>query len=367
MTTIYTMQGQFVSNGRTKVLRLQSDPTWIEAVNVTRLAQSSSTNFKFEWMQGMPQNSCIRYSRGGNPTYQRYDGFSRIGYPRPIRGSLKEVSRLGTAKSFASITSTNNSEKATIAAASGVNFNEFQRGDVVRIGSVTSSTKSTSFSWAGLDYIVADITVSSGNVSALGIAAPYGTSTTAATTAGTLFKVVTRDADYTEPVRDILHVENASGFVRLRLNTYHSYFKGATVKVKLPPVYGLTLNSTDGDEFTAVVTARSTNIDATNPVNTITLDYPWSNLTGTFVYPKMSDEPFTRARISSVGRLANLDTINDLRSARTSDYYVGIELAAGGSSGAPSAPAGFNNDVIAWRAGTANNYLNDPQEPYNIT
>lgn len=311
-------QGFFTSNGTPAVIQVRSGIDWIEVYNVTQInAQNANTGYQFYWQVGLPQGAALQYESNAGSTavninYLAANGFtiqdSSITTPGP------KVATTATTNVVRPVTSTGNTANlfvGSIARLSGIAAQPNICGIDFTVGAVITNT---SFQWA---YALAN---TPGAVGGAGF-----------------YQIIPFDPIYYPTRRYVIEITNAVQAV-VTTSVSHGYVPGMSVRLSVPPQFGMTQAN-----------GLLVNIVAVTPGTfTVNLD---TTAFSAFVYPGPGAVPFTNASCVPVGEETDgFSNPNLLDDATVNTAFIGVQLGAG-----INAPAGQNGDFILWKAGKSFN------------
>lgn len=323
-------QGRFTSAGSAVTVQLRNGFDWMKVYNVTQAAasQTAAVGVMYEWFRGFPQDYAWEWKKAGSGvaganlvTYNTSGGFTLLDSSLSPNGV---VNATVSAVSSASIPVVTNS-----------GTNGLVAGDIVRMLNVNNAAQI-----GGMDFTVGYNTLSSTTFSL-----DY-MSQMVAGTSGSWMKIK-YDALFYPRRRSITKITQASQAV-VTLSVTHGYKVGQLVRMVVPAAYGMSeMNGLQATIVAVNTTAASG--------NTITLNVD-SSAFSAFAFPVSADVPFSPAEVVPMGEDtadALSQGVDILSDATVNTGYIGMRLAAGVNS-----PAGSNNDLIYWMAGTSFNVDN---------
>jgi len=338
MNNTIIQQGSFVSNQNNQFLQIRSGVDWIETYNYTQAlaVQIAPVGVKFYWQKGMPAGSAFETTKGVLGAAGEFvvatGGFTPLDTTVTPMGTL-----------YTDITAVSNAAIPVVTSALATAANGLTPGDVVRLTNVVGGRQIS-----GMDFTIGYSTPVPGNPIAGTFSLEYMPQMVAATT-GNWQKVNNGSfgAPFYPARRFITAVSQAAQAV-IRLSVRHRYVVGQKVRVSIPAAYGMTLPPT-------IATIVAVNTATASTGNTITVDIDTTGL-APFVFPltAVAAVGMNFAQVVPVGEdtsQALLSGTNILSDATVNDSSYGILLAGG----TVDTPAGMNNDVIYWRAGTSFN------------
>jgi hypothetical protein len=325
-TNTVLLQGNFTSGGVAVNIPLRCGIDWMRVYNTTQAAASQTTaiGVEYYWQAGFPAAAAWEYKKGGSAnaganliSYNTTGGFTYYDSSLVNYGVINSTT---TAISTASI---------PVATNSGTNG--LSAGQVVRILNQVGAPQ-----FGGYDMTVGVNTLSSTTFSL-----DFMPQLSVAGTSGS-WMLINSDPIFYPPHRYITAI-TSSGFTTLvTFSVRHNYTVGQIVRFNVSDAFGMTqINGLQGTILS---------VDNTGASNDIEVDIDSASFTD-FSFPLAADYPFTPASATPVGQ----DTAytiseggNILADATDNIATIGIILAAGVNS-----PAGSDDDVIFWQAGTA--------------
>lgn len=321
------LQGSFVSTGSSVYIPLRSGVTWMRVQNLTQLtaAQTVAVGVEYEWSINFPDSEAkiahfksnavnaanlIQYITTAGAGFKLYDSSNQT--PGALVSTITAISN------------------AAIPVVTNTGVNGLAAGDVVRLVNIVGGQQLGGY----------DFTVGYNTLSATTFSLDYMAQIVAATTGS--FRKINFNPIFYPRHRYITKITAAQQAV-VTMSVTHGYKVGQVVRFVVPPAFGMSqINGLQGT-ITAINTTTTTG-------NSITVDIDSSAFTA-FAFPVTADVPFTPALVIPVGE----DTAeavsagqNILSDATVNDATIGLVLAGGANN-----PAGANNDVIIWQAGTA--------------
>jgi len=316
MDNTIIQQGTFTSDGTERILQLRNGVDWIRVVNFTQSGAQNNAGVNFYWQAGMANGSAVVQAKvGGGDDIEQITvtsgGFSFIDISSNPVGAL------------AALTSISNATPPRVLVASTAGLTD---GDVVRFINVTGAQQ-----LGGIDF---EIDVIDGTHFDLS----FMSAIVAATTGH--YRVIAHGPLFEPVTRFITAISNATEAV-ITCSVTPKYSVGQKVRIVNPdPAYGM--NEING------LAATILDVDETNAEITVNID---SSAFSAFAFPVTAETPFTPAQVVPFGEdtgEANLAAVNPLGDSVENTGFIGVALAAGADS-----PAGQNNDVIFWTAGTS--------------
>lgn len=324
-TNTVTLQGGFVATGDAIYIPLRMGIDWMRVYNTTQAAatQTTAIGVEYYWQLGFGAGTAWEYKKGGSSnaganliTFNDSDGFT---YYDSSLANYGTVNATTTAISTASIPVVTNS-----------GTNGLSAGQVVRILSQAGAPQ-----FGGYDFTVGLNTLSSTTFSL-----DFAPQLTVAGTTGS-WMLVNNDPAFYPSHRYITAITSSSGESVVTFSVRHTYQVGQILRFNVGSAFGMTqINGLQG-----TITA----IDNSGLDNEVTVDIDSSSFTA-FDFPLAADYPFTPASATPVGEntaIALADNVNILSDATRNISSIGMILAAGVNS-----PAGSEDDVIFWQAGS---------------
>ena len=317
-------QGRFTSDGTAKTIVLPSGVDWMEITNstVAAAAQTTAVGVKYAWQRGLAVDYGFETKKSNAANAANLETLLTSGGFTYVDSSLDPNGALN-----ATVTGISN---AAIPVVTNSGTNGLVAGDVVRIFNVTTGQQ-----LGGIDFTVGHNTLGTTTFS-LDYMSAIATATTGS------WRKLKFDPLYYPRHRFATSITAATSAV-VTLSVKHGYKVGQAVRFVVPADYGMT----EMDGLIGTITAIDTTLTTGN---TITVDIDSSAFTA-FAFPVSADAPFSPAMVVPVGMdtaQAIADSVDLLSDATTNTGFVGMSLAAGANS-----PAGQNNDVVYWRAGTS--------------
>lgn len=331
MAETLIQQGRFTSAGEDVTIALRAGVDWMEVYNYTVAdddTQTTAVGVKYYWQRGMADGYGWETKKSNAANAAQLETIITSGGFTYVDSSL---SPLGAQN--ATITAVSN---AAIPVVSNSGTNGLVAGDIVRLTNVSGAQQ-----LGGYDFTVGNNTLTSGTFSL-----DYMAQIVAGTTGS--WRKVKFDPMYYPRHRYITDISQAANAV-VTLSVTHGYEVGQKVRLVVPSDFGMV----EMDGLQATITAIDTTVTTGN---TITLDVDSSAFTA-FSFPLTAGVPFSPALVVPIGMNsaeAILQSVDLLSDATVNTGYIGMTLSAGADS-----PAGSNNDVIYWRAGTSFNVDND--------
>lgn len=323
-TNTVTLQGAFVANGDAIYIPLRMGIDWMRVYNTTVAAatQTTAVGVEYYWQLGFPAAAAWEYKKAGSSvaganliTYNTTGGFT---YYDSSLADYGTVNATTTAISTASIPVVTNS-----------GTNGLSAGQVVRILNQTAAPQ-----FGGYDFTVGINTLSSTTFSL-----DFAPQLSVAGTTGS-WMLVNNDPAFYPSHRFITDITQADEAV-VTFSVRHAYEVGQIIRFNVSPAFGMSeMNGLEG----TIIDVDNSGVD-----NTVTVDIDSSSFTA-FDFPLAADYPFTPASATPVGEntaVALKANVNILSDATRNISSIGMILAAGTNS-----PAGSEDDVIYWQAGS---------------
>lgn len=331
--SFWTFQGRFTSDGTAHTIQLPAGFDWVRVYNETALAQTASDlGAEFYFQRGMTNGRGVVYTKLGTVAN---DPLS-IGQIAANAG-FTEVDTSGNPLGASIATTATNATQPVYTTA---NTGSLATGSVVRVFNQTGQANLSGFDFA-VDTVVANTSFT--------MAAALATAPGAAATAGQ-YRHISFDPQFYPRFRYIVNISQAANAV-VTVSVPSGYHVGQEVRVLVPQdtvagtaIYGMT----EIDGLLGTVTA----VNDTVGTQTVTLDIDSSAFTA-FTFPTAAQfaTGHSRAMLVPVGEdtgYALAQSQDILSDATDNQGFRGVTLAAGTLS-----PAGQNNDVIYWVAGTS--------------
>lgn len=317
------LQGAFTATGDAIYIPLRAGIDWMRVYNTTVAAASQTTavGVEYYWQLGFPAAAAWEYKKAGSSvaganliTYNTTGGFTYYD---------SSLQTYGTVNATTTAVST-----AAIPVVTNTGTNGLSAGQVVRILSQTAAPQ-----LGGLDFTVGINTLSSTTFSL-----DYMAQLTVAGTDGS-WMLVDFDPIFYPAHRYITSI-TSSGFESVVVfSVTHGYQVGQILRFNVSSAYGMSqINGLSG----TIVSVDT----ADNSVN-VAID---SSSFTAFAFPLAAAYPFTPASATPVGEdsaFALASNVNVLNDATLNISSIGMILAAGANG-----PAGSEDDVIYWQAGT---------------
>jgi hypothetical protein len=345
-TNTLDLQGRFTSTGANVQLNLRSGWDWIKVFNETVLfAAGGGNGAEFYFQNGMPNGRGTVYTKEATigalvPTQiAANSGFFYLD---------TSSSPIGASAALTGITAANPPVVTS-------NGHGLSVGNIVRFNTLNNQPQI-----GGMDFTITaenTNTFTVGNINLLN---------STATTTG-FWTLIAHDHVWYPASRTVTYIRSAAQAV-IYLSVTHGYQVGQSVRLSFPSasggssVWGV-YAALDGVEvtITAVNVARAGSEPTNSGVaNNIVVDYDtsafaaWNTVFGSSnnqAYPASAKVPFTNAQVVPIGEdtaYALQQNVNILSGATVNTAIIGVTLQAGAGS-----PAGQNNDVIYWIAGTS--------------
>lgn len=311
-------QGFFTSTGTPTTIQVRSGVDWIEVYNVTQInGQAGNTGYQFYWQVGLPNGAALQYESNAGSTavnlnYLAAGGFtlqdSSVTTPGP---KVATTATTNVVRPVTSTASTANLFTGSIARLSGIAAQPNICGIDFTVGTIVANT---SFQWANA------LANTPGAVGGAGF-----------------YQIIPFDPIYYPTKRYIIEITNAVQAV-VTTSVNHGYAPGMSVRLSVPPQFGMTQANGLLVNIVAVTAGTFTiNLDTTG--------------FSAFVYPGPASVPFTNAYCNPVGEETDaFSNPNLLDDATVNTAFIGVLLGAG-----INAPAGQNGDFILWKAGKSFN------------
>ena len=303
------IQGYFTSDGKDKFLNVPIGADWIEIRNLTKIrTATNATLCKSFWDTNMTGN----YQYGiGDVRENTIDAV--VPQALLVTTGITEINTndnpLSAKDATVTAVSADSPPQVTVTDAT-----TYLTGDIVRFVSVTGATQLN-----GMDFTIT-------NLNGTTFSLPFMAQIVAGTT-GSFYKVKYPEVFYPN-VRFITAITQANQAV-ITMSVSHDYEIGDKVKLKVPAEFGMS----EADGKIVEVLAKT----ASATVNTITVDLDTSSYTA-FAFPLTGVTLPSYAQVVPIsGPIVN-------------NSFRGFELKAGATDAA--GPAGAEDDVIHWIAGT---------------
>lgn len=332
-----TFSGRFVSTGSNQFIPLPSGVDWMTVTNETvSYADGAGSGAMFTWQFGDATGRGTLFTKEATigalvpSQIAASSGFFFINQTINTPGAKNNGS------TGISAISTATPPRVTVGSTAGM-----PTGTVVRLYNIAGAPQ-----FGAYDFT---ITLVSGTTFDLA----YAPTLAVAGTTGS-FRVIPFNPYFYPYERDIMKIEKSSagtvpaGSTRITMSVTHSYTVGQSVRIYVPPQFGMV--EMNGLELT-IIAINLADADATT--NTIDVAIDSSGFT-TFAFPTAaSGSSFQPAQVIPIGEdtatALNLGQ-NILGDATRNTAQFGMLLVAGASS-----PAGVTSDVITWIAGKSFN------------
>lgn len=348
-------QGTFVSTGAATTIAIPSGCDFINVVNYTQSAVTSSANgSRFYWQLGMGTTGVYQLNTSGALTSAQGATNSFVLFDP----SLSQSGPLNNGSTGISAISSATPPVATVGSTAGLSA-----GTIVRLTNLVSSAGVNMASYNGMDFSVGYGTFGGTSFSIDYMNTLTTTSTGSwrvvgfpITTSNGLGIITTQGLFY--PRRRYITNISAAAQAVVTLSVQHNFTVGQEVRLRLPggsavwgsyavlDSYQLNTSGNSGNPISYIITAVDTATGNTH--NTITLNVNTTGF-GSFTFPSGSLVPLTQAQVVPVGEdtaTALNNNVNILGDATQNVGFLGMTLA-GGATG----PAGVASDVIYWVAG----------------
>jgi len=324
LTTI--TQGRFTSNGTATTIQMESGIDWMKVYNYTVAAASQTTavGVEYYWQRGFPSGYGWEYKKSNAANAANLSAIITTNGFTYVDTSV-ESARLGVLHT--DVTAVSN---ATIPVVTETATNGLSAGNVVRLTNIAGAQQ-----LSGMDFTVGYNTLTSNTFSL-----DYMAQIVAGTTGN--WEVVNWQSMYYPRHRRITKITQATQAV-VTLSVTHGYKVGQAIRFNVPAAFGMTQMDGLVGNIVAIDTTTTTG-------NTVTVDIDSSAFTA-FTFPLTAAVPFSPALTIPVGMdtaLALADSVDILSDATYNTAYTGMILGAGANG-----PAGQNNDVIYWVAGSS--------------
>lgn len=324
-----TNQGRFVSDGRPKLIELTSAIDWLWVINQTvSYAAGAGTGAEFYWQRGMTQGRGTIYTKTATTNAL---AISQIAANAGFYLVDTSSNLPGPSLALTGITAGNPPVVNTS------NTSSLNSGSIVRIFSTVGARQ-----LGGLDFTVGNI------VDGVSFELSYMAQIASANPGAGTFRRIPWQPLYYPSSRYITKVTQAQQAI-VSLSVEHFYEVGQVVRFVVPTVTASTYGMTELDGLQATIVAINED-DADGDSNTITVDIDSSAFTA-FAFPLTTAPGFTPAQIIPVGEntAKALQFGADILSDATQNIgTIGMNLMGGANS-----PAGADNDVIYWVAGSS--------------
>jgi hypothetical protein len=321
MANAIILQGNFVSDGTAKIIRMTCDVDWMKVYNWTQAAtqQTTGRGVEFYWQRGMAVDTGLVWKKKDSAsddlklitmTSGGFSLYDATGNPIGILHALTGIS--DASMPIVSVSST-----------AGLNA-----GDIVRFvqdNALTTDAKQL----ASIDFSIDTISTDTS------FRLPSGPRIATAT--GGYWRKINFEPIFYPRVRYITSIVSDTNTAHsvVKLTVAHGYTVGQKVRFSVTPAFGMY----EINKMVGTVLAIDTRVD----YNTITVDIDTTTFTP-FAWPTASYGAFTPATISPDGE--NGLYPDSYADATRNTAYIGLKLAAGVVS-----PAGSASDLIYWTAG----------------
>lgn len=334
-------QGEFTSDGTSKMISLRSDMDWVEVHNWTNLIGGVQwAGVKWYWQRGMLDDDAITWFHAAadqilsmSSCTTGYNGAVYHGIT-PLDSSLQTV---GAAVATAAING----------AAPPVVLTGATAGLVVNSTTVRLANTLGTLQYGGMDFTVGAI------VANTSFTLLYAPAPVASVLAGE-YRIVRYNPSFYPRRRYITAITAANPAV-ITLSVLHDYTVGEDVRIDVSDDFDMI----EMNGLIGTITAVAAGVGS---ANTITVDINSAAFTA-FAFPLTGDVPFTPAQVVPVGEdtaQAIASGVNILGGAAEDRDYIGFMLGTGdGAAVSLGSSGGTNNDIIKWRAGKSFAVLNE--------
>jgi hypothetical protein len=318
-----TQQGRFISTGESVNIPLRAGVDWMRVINYTKSINTTiNTGCKYTWQLGMGSGlGLVEFHPAADTTLGIREIAANAGFTY-YNTTLQTPG--------APVAITQNSGAAAQVISTGNTAGLIANQSVVRLAAINNATGAiTAFppTLSGIDFLVTAV------VNNVSFTLPQLATAVPGVVAAGQYRVIPYRPIFS-PRRCVVCSITAAAAPTVRTNIPHGYSVGELIRFYVPANCGtVQLNQVEA----TVLTVPSQ--------NTFTISVDTSAMTA-FKWPLLADSPAQYAQVVPIGSAA-VDTYGQLDFASENSAEIGMTLAAGALS-----PAGSNNDIIYWQAGT---------------
>jgi hypothetical protein len=339
-------QGSFTSNGSVKTILVPAGVDWIRIINQTAAINNVARNYEFYFQDNMTNG--LVWSKAAAAFGAVSVGQATAGWITPVVDS-----GVSYGQPLAVVTSISNVVSPVVTTNNATAANGLSVGAIVRfLNNATTGVLNHLQNLGGIDWVVGALTA--GTSFTLGSILANNPGAANATTGSYL--VVKFDQLFYPSTRVIVNMAAQGAGTRIWLNVPSLLTVGQSIRVNVPNnIWGsVQLNGVQG-------TITSITGDTATGGVFIDTDIPFGGTTAFHFATEaefLASGPFSLATITPVGEntAAALNAVpaqNILADSMINTGFIGVVLGGATGVAATSGPAGINNDIIFYIAGTA--------------